>query len=85
MIFRSLPTLEEKRAVGPAEAEGIGQGVLEFGLLGVVGDEVQGVALRVGIFQINSRRQALVAQGEHGDASFQAAGAAQQMSSHRFS
>ena len=82
MIFRSLPTLEEQRAVGPAEAEGVSQGVLEFGLLGMVGDEVQGVALRVGIFQINGRRKALVAQCEHGDAGLQAAGAAQQVSGH---
>ena len=85
MIFRSLPTLEEQRAVGAAEAEGIRQGILDFGLLGVVGDEVQGVALRVGIIQVDGRRKALVAQCEHGDAGLQAAGAAQEMSRHRFS
>ena len=66
MIFRSLPAFEQQGAVGAAEAEGISQGVLEFGLLSFVRDEVQGVALRVGIFQINRRRQALIAQGEHG-------------------
>src|SRR5207302_9287304 len=58
MIFRSLPALEKQRAVGAAEAEGIRQGVLQFGLLGVVGDEVQGVALRVGIIQVDGRRKA---------------------------
>ena len=58
--------------------------LLMVGLACVVGDEIHGVGFRILIKQIDGGRQNLIAQRQHGDSRFQAAGAAQQMSGHRF-
>ena len=50
----------------------------------MVGDEVHVPGAGVLIFEIDGGRKNLVAEGEHGDAGFEASGAAQQMAGHRF-
>src|SRR5438552_8488364 len=59
----SLEPLEDEGAVGAAEAEGIGQGVLEADPPRLVGDEVE-VAVGVGVLVVDGGRQHLVAQGQ---------------------
>ena len=78
------PAAEQERAVGSAEAEGIGQGILEGGFAGVVGDEVHTSGVRILIFQIDGGGQNLVLEGEDGDAGFEASGAAEKMAGHGF-
>src|SRR5262245_15325307 len=45
-----LSSLEDEAAVGSAETEGVGEGVLDGGPAGLVGDVVE-VALRVGLLE----------------------------------
>ena len=77
----TLPALEEQRGIGAAEAEGIRERVFDVGLARVVGHVIE-IASRVGMLVVDGRRQNLVAQGQHADAGFEAAGAAEQMAGH---
>src|SRR6266852_9944624 len=76
------PPSNQTRAVGPAKPERVGHRVVERCLPRVVGDEVHVARAGVLVFEIDGGRKDLVAQGEHGDAGFEASGTAQQMSSH---
>src|SRR5262249_751436 len=75
------PVLEQQAAVRPAEPEGIGKHVLKLGFARLVGNVIE-VAFGIGIFEVCGRRNHLIAQREHANAGFQAAGAAQQMTGH---
>src|SRR5581483_9713763 len=77
------PAPEQQCSVGPAKAEGIRHGVLQGGLPRLVGNVVE-VALWIGVFVIDRRRQHLVAKREHRDSRLQASCAPQQMAGHRF-
>ena len=55
------PALEEQRAVGAAETEGIAEGIFHAGFTRVVRNVVQ-VALRILLVKIDSGRKALIAQ-----------------------
>jgi uncharacterized protein DUF3857 len=78
------PPLKQQRPIRPAKTKRVRHGVFERGFPRVVGDKVHVAGAGVLIFKVNSRRKNLVAQGEHSNASFEASGAAQQMSSHGF-
>src|SRR5260370_985566 len=69
MLFAG-PTLEDQRGVGAAKAKRIRKRVFDRRFARLIWDIVQ-VALRIGILQIDGRRQNLVTQGEHADARFQ--------------
>src|SRR5580700_3285461 len=75
------PTLENQGGIGAAEAKGIGERVFDAGSTSDVGNVVE-VALGIGRFKIDRGRQNLIAQCEHTDARFEAAGAAEQMAGH---
>src|SRR5262249_34613407 len=81
LVSSLRPAAEDERAVGAAKAEGIGERNVHRRLARHVGNIVQ-VAFRVWVFQIDGGRKDLVAQGQDGNAGFQAARAAQQMSGH---
>ena len=59
------PALEDQRAVGAAEAEGIRQGVVERRLAGLVGNEVHSVGIGILVLEIDRGRQYLLAQRQH--------------------
>ena len=52
--------LQDQRPVGAAEAEGVGQGVLQVHRAGLVGDEIE-VAPFARLVQVQGRRKDLVA------------------------
>ena len=72
---------ENERAVGPSEAEGIGQRVVDSHGARLVGNIVQ-VTLGIGCLVIDGGRGHLIAYGQHRDAGLEAARAAQQMPGH---
>src|SRR5450755_988687 len=73
------PTSEQKRTIRAAEAERIRHGIFQFGLARDVGNQVHACGIRVGILQIDRRRQDLVAQSQHGNAGFKSSSAAEQV------
>ena len=75
------PALEDEGAVGAAEAEGVGERVVDLRGLGLVGDVVE-AALGVELDDVHGRRGGLVEHGHDGDAGFEAAGAAEQVAGH---
>ena len=75
------PAAEDEGAVGAAEAEGVGEGVVDLGGLGRVGDVVE-AALGVELDDVHGGRSDLVEHGHDGDAGFEAAGAAEQVAGH---
>src|SRR4051812_27745200 len=79
----SSPAFEEERAIRPAEAEGVAERVFHTRFARVIRDAIE-IALGVLIVQINGRRQALILQRQNRDASFESAGAAEQVPGHRF-
>src|SRR5579862_5470348 len=79
----SLAALEYQRRVGAAETEGVRKHAFEGGFAGLVRYVVE-IARRVGELVVNGRRQDLIAQCEHADTRFEAAGAAEQVAGHGF-
>src|SRR5258707_6767293 len=79
--FRVL--LDAQRAVGSAEAEGIGKRMLDAHWTGMVRDIVQ-IAFGVGCGVVGGRRRDLIANRQYRDARFEPSRAAQQMPRHRF-
>src|SRR5215470_15020949 len=77
------PALENQGGVGAAETERVGEGVLDSGFAGVIGNVVE-IALGIRGFLIDGGRKNLVAQGEDANAGFEASGAAEEMAGHRF-
>src|SRR5580704_15307651 len=82
-LLLCVPAFEDQGGVGAAEAEGIGEGVGDFGFTGDIGNVVE-VAGRVGLFVIGGGRHDLVTECEDADAGFEAAGAAEQVAGHGF-
>lgn len=78
-----VPVAKQQRAVGSAETKRIRHGVFEAGFSRLIGNQIHPGGIGVGIFQIDGRRQYLIAQCKNGDARFQPARAAQQVSGHR--
>ena len=78
---RRVPALEEQRGVGAAETERIRERVLDLGFARVVRNVIE-IALRIGSFLVDRRRQNLIAQRQHADARLEAARAAEQMPGH---
>src|SRR5262249_24392127 len=79
-----VPAAEQQRAVRSAKTERIRHGVFEAGFSGLVGHQVHPGSVRVGIFEIDRRRQHLIAQRKNGNPCFETSSAAQQVSGHRF-
>src|SRR5580704_9903981 len=77
------PALEDKGAVGAAEAEGVGERVVDLRGLGLVGHVVE-PALGVELDDVHGRGNDLVLQGHDGDASFETTRAAEEMAGHGF-
>src|SRR5208283_1842071 len=78
------PAAEEQRTVGAPEAERVRHGIFEFGFAGMVGDEVHAGGFGVLALEVDGGRQNLIAQGEDGDAGFEAAGAPEEVAGHGF-
>src|SRR4051794_17772559 len=80
--FLCTITLENERTVGPSEAEAVREGVLDGHGTGFIWHVVE-VAKRIGVFVVDGGRGDLVANGQHRNAGFQSARAAEQMTGHR--
>src|SRR5579884_780145 len=80
---RSFPLSENKRAIGAAETERIGQRNMDLCLLRLVGNVVQ-PAFRIGVFEVDGWRSNLFQQGLDGNACFQSASSAEQVPGHGF-
>src|SRR5438128_790030 len=75
--------LEDQAGVAAAEAEGIGDGdanVLRSGLIG----DVTEVALRIGIVEVDCRRQGAALDGDETCQRFDGGGAGQHVAGHAF-
>src|SRR6266496_2729610 len=78
LIFEAL---EQESPVGTPEAEGVGEGVADLGLAGLVGDDVE-VAGGILVLEVDGRGQGLVAESEGGDPRLEPARGAQQVARH---
>ena len=73
--------LKSSAALVPPKPNELERAYSTSALRALVGHVIE-IASRVGMLVIDGRRQNLIAQGEHADARFEAAGAAQQMAGH---
>src|SRR6185312_9332622 len=79
----SVGAAEDQRRVGAAEAEGVGQGVIDFPLLRRMRHQIE-VATLGGVVEIEGRRNDAVADRENRENRLDAAGGAEQMADRRF-
>ena len=80
----SGPAFEDDRAVGAAEPEGVGEGVIEAGFPGMVRDKVHVLGIRILVLEVDGGRQNLIAESKDGNAGLQTSRAAEQVPRHGF-
>ena len=78
-----VPAPHDERGIDAAKAERVRQSDIERVRDRFVGYIIES-ALGIGILEIHGGRELLVHQGEHGDAGFKSARAAEKMAGHRF-
>ena len=82
LLRRPLHRSEDQRAVGAAEAEGVGQRHADRQLAGFVGHVVE-IAGVVGVVEVDRGVRRLIADGEDGEHGFHRASRAEQVADHR--